>query len=79
MRGSPRLFALLIFPAVVGLAFLVDFLWRQPRLGRAGAIAVLAVFMGDALPEFQSFYAVRTPAFRGLAARLRGEGVMLAG
>lgn len=79
MRGSPRLFALLIFPVMVGLAMLAEFLWRQPRLGWVGAVALLAIFVGDALPEFRPYYQVGTPGLREVAGQLRGEDVMLAG
>jgi hypothetical protein len=80
MRGSPRLFALLIFPTVLGLAlFVYDEFRRREAARRILAALVVLVFAADSIPEFIRFYSLSNPPLRELGERLRHQSVMLVG
>jgi hypothetical protein len=80
MRGSPRLFALLIFPTVLGLAlFVYDEFRRHEAARRCLAALVVLVFAADSVPEFIRFYSLSNPPLRELGERLRHQSVMLVG
>jgi hypothetical protein len=80
MRGSPRLFALLIFPTVLGLALFVYDESRQRAMARRCLAAlVVVIFAADSVPEFIRFYSLSNPPLRQLAGRLRHQSVMLIG
>jgi hypothetical protein len=75
-QSSPRLYVLLVFPFVVGVASVLVWLWSRQRVA---AVILGGVLMAGAVPAFQRFYGVGNPDLRGLAARLSTHDVLLAG
>jgi hypothetical protein len=79
-KVSPRLFVLMIFPLVVGVAFLFTWLWQRLPLQKAAAALLGLVLIAGAVPAFQRFYGIGNPDLRRLASQLPDrDRLLLAG
>ncbi len=80
-KASPRLFVLLIFPLVVGVAYLLVWLWGRQLWHKAAAVVLTVLLAASSIPAFQRFYGIGNPDLRSLSGRLLAdrENVLLAG
>jgi len=80
LHGSPRLFLSLGFPVMLGLGMLAHCEWAsRALLRRVAAVAVLGVFLIDAIPELLSYYHVGNPDLRSVAIRITPGRLLVAG
>ena len=78
--ASPRLFSILILPALVGVVLFVHSAWKNgTALTKVISGAVVVLLIADSLPVFVKYYAIGNPPLRQVALRIRNRPIWLVG